>query len=68
MVWPLPQSVLIGTIVNERLNVSRTPPHRKLICSTDSDIFSIEEFENAQVGECRVDFFLLSSFFEVNLP
>jgi hypothetical protein len=54
--------------VHESLNVPNKPPHRDLICPTDSGIFSIEDFENAQVGECRVDFFLLSSFFLLNLP
>jgi hypothetical protein len=68
MLQPLPQSVRIGTIPHERLNVPRQPPHRDLICPTNSGIFSIEDFEIAQVGECGADFFMLSSFFEVNLP
>jgi hypothetical protein len=68
MLQPLPQSVRIGTIAHERLNVSRQRPHRDFICPTKSGIFSIEDFENTQVGEGRVDFFLLGSFFEVALP
>jgi len=54
--------------VHERLNVPRKLLHRDLICPTDSGIFSMEDFENAQVGECGVDFFTPCSFFEVNLP
>jgi hypothetical protein len=68
MLCPPPQSVRIGTTEHERLNVRREPPHRDLISPTDSCIFSIEDVENAQVGEGRVDFFLLSSSFAVNLP